>query len=218
MAGRGALVLPACSARGAVRGVHHGLGRALVREQLPDLRRRAGRGLLCGPHLLAGDGPRCGRGRGGNDAQRQCHEESDTAQPPDPVHDQKIDVCAELLEPQPPAPPPQKWPFLRGGAAWVAWRSVLVLLPPVGDQAPGGDGAPLDLGALSAAELTPQRAELTDALVTLAADVPGRGGRSGSHRDRTTRSPATRACGPARPFPPCSATPASSTTRSTSPR
>jgi cytoplasmic iron level regulating protein YaaA (DUF328/UPF0246 family) len=53
----------------------------------------------------------------------------------------------------------------------VAWRPVLVLLPPSETKHPGGDGAPLDLGALTAPELTPLRAELADALVTLAADV-----------------------------------------------
>ena len=49
---------------------------------------------------------------------------------------------------------------------------MLVLLPPSETKAPGGDGAPLDLAALTAPELTPVRTELAAALVTLAADVP----------------------------------------------
>ena len=49
---------------------------------------------------------------------------------------------------------------------------MLVLLPPSETKHPGGDGAPLDLGALSAPELTPLREELVEAVVTLAADVP----------------------------------------------
>jgi cytoplasmic iron level regulating protein YaaA (DUF328/UPF0246 family) len=49
---------------------------------------------------------------------------------------------------------------------------VLVLLPPSETKHPGGDGAPLDLSALTAPELTPLRAELADALVGLAGDVP----------------------------------------------
>ncbi|WP_346620676.1 peroxide stress protein YaaA [Blastococcus montanus] len=49
---------------------------------------------------------------------------------------------------------------------------MLVLLPPSETKAPGGDGAPLDLGTLVAPELTPVRAELTRALLELAADVP----------------------------------------------
>jgi cytoplasmic iron level regulating protein YaaA (DUF328/UPF0246 family) len=49
---------------------------------------------------------------------------------------------------------------------------VLVLLPPSETKHPGGDGAPLDLDALTAPELTPLRAELADALVGLATDVP----------------------------------------------
>jgi cytoplasmic iron level regulating protein YaaA (DUF328/UPF0246 family) len=57
-------------------------------------------------------------------------------------------------------------------AASVAWRSVLVLLPPSETKHPGGDGARLDLGALSAPQLNPLRSELADALVSLAADVP----------------------------------------------
>jgi len=56
--------------------------------------------------------------------------------------------------------------------ASVAWRPVLVLLPPSETKHPGGDGAPLDLAALTAPELTPVRARLADALVALAADVP----------------------------------------------
>jgi uncharacterized protein len=59
-----------------------------------------------------------------------------------------------------------------GVEASVAWRPVLVLLPPSETKHPGGDGAPLDLTALTAPELTPVRATLAEALVTLAADVP----------------------------------------------
>ncbi|MGY1665068.1 peroxide stress protein YaaA [Geodermatophilus sp. SYSU D00696] len=47
---------------------------------------------------------------------------------------------------------------------------MLVLLPPSETKAPDGDGAPLDLGALSVPELTPVRERLVSALVTLAAD------------------------------------------------
>ena len=49
---------------------------------------------------------------------------------------------------------------------------MLVLLPPSETKHPGGDGAPLDLTALSAPTLTGVREELIDALVGLAADVP----------------------------------------------
>jgi uncharacterized protein len=50
---------------------------------------------------------------------------------------------------------------------------VLVLLPPSETKAPGGDGAPLDLTALTAADaLTGVRTELVEALVKLADDVP----------------------------------------------
>ena len=49
---------------------------------------------------------------------------------------------------------------------------MLVLLPPSETKAPGGDGAPLDLAALSWPELTDVRAELVKALVELAADRP----------------------------------------------
>jgi cytoplasmic iron level regulating protein YaaA (DUF328/UPF0246 family) len=49
---------------------------------------------------------------------------------------------------------------------------VLVLLPPSETKHPGGDGAPLDLTALTAPELTPVRTELTETLVKLAADPP----------------------------------------------
>jgi cytoplasmic iron level regulating protein YaaA (DUF328/UPF0246 family) len=54
----------------------------------------------------------------------------------------------------------------------VAWPLVLVLLPPSETKAPGGNGAPLDLAALTAPELTPVRTELAEALVKLADDVP----------------------------------------------
>jgi uncharacterized protein len=49
---------------------------------------------------------------------------------------------------------------------------VLVLLPPSETKAPGGDGPPLDLDALSHSGLAPVRRKLADALVELAADVP----------------------------------------------
>jgi cytoplasmic iron level regulating protein YaaA (DUF328/UPF0246 family) len=49
---------------------------------------------------------------------------------------------------------------------------VLVLLPPSETKSPDGDGAPLDLAALSTPELTPVRALLVEALVRLAADPP----------------------------------------------
>jgi len=49
---------------------------------------------------------------------------------------------------------------------------VLVLLPPSETKAPGGDGAPLDLAALTAPELTGVRTEIAESLVKLAADVP----------------------------------------------
>ena len=49
---------------------------------------------------------------------------------------------------------------------------MLVLLPPSETKAPAGDGAPLDLAALSWPELTDVRAELVKALVELAADRP----------------------------------------------
>jgi cytoplasmic iron level regulating protein YaaA (DUF328/UPF0246 family) len=49
---------------------------------------------------------------------------------------------------------------------------VLVLLPPSETKRTGGDGAPLDLAALSTPELTPVRSRLTAALVELAADPP----------------------------------------------
>jgi cytoplasmic iron level regulating protein YaaA (DUF328/UPF0246 family) len=50
---------------------------------------------------------------------------------------------------------------------------VLVLLPPSETKAAGGDGPPLDLAALTAAEaLTGVRTELAEALVKLADDVP----------------------------------------------
>ena len=50
---------------------------------------------------------------------------------------------------------------------------MLVLLPPSETKAPGGDGAPIDLPALAAADrLTGVRTELVEALVKLADDVP----------------------------------------------
>ncbi|WP_089337777.1 peroxide stress protein YaaA [Blastococcus mobilis] len=49
---------------------------------------------------------------------------------------------------------------------------MLVLLPPSETKAPGGDGAPLDLTALTAPELTGVRTEIAEALVKLADDVP----------------------------------------------
>jgi cytoplasmic iron level regulating protein YaaA (DUF328/UPF0246 family) len=49
---------------------------------------------------------------------------------------------------------------------------VLVLLPPSETKADGGDGGPLDLAALTAAELTPVRQEIIEALGKLSADVP----------------------------------------------
>jgi cytoplasmic iron level regulating protein YaaA (DUF328/UPF0246 family) len=49
---------------------------------------------------------------------------------------------------------------------------VLVLLPPSETKAPGGDGPPLDLAALTAPQLTPVRTELLENLGKLADDVP----------------------------------------------
>ena len=49
---------------------------------------------------------------------------------------------------------------------------VLLLLPPSETKAPGGDGAPLDLAALTAPELTGVRTEIAESLVKLAGDVP----------------------------------------------
>jgi uncharacterized protein len=49
---------------------------------------------------------------------------------------------------------------------------VLVLLPPSETKAAGGDGAPLDLAALTAPELTGVRTEIAESLVKLADDVP----------------------------------------------
>jgi cytoplasmic iron level regulating protein YaaA (DUF328/UPF0246 family) len=54
----------------------------------------------------------------------------------------------------------------------VAWPVVLVLLPPSETKHPGGDGAPLDLAALTAPELNPVRTEIAEALHKLADDVP----------------------------------------------
>jgi cytoplasmic iron level regulating protein YaaA (DUF328/UPF0246 family) len=47
------------------------------------------------------------------------------------------------------------------------------LLPPSETKAPGGDGPPMDLDALAFPDLTPVRRKLAEALVDLAADVPG---------------------------------------------
>ena len=49
---------------------------------------------------------------------------------------------------------------------------VLLLLPPSETKAPGGDGVPLDLAALTAPELTGVRTEIAESLVKLADDVP----------------------------------------------
>ncbi|HET6394832.1 MAG TPA: peroxide stress protein YaaA [Blastococcus sp.] len=49
---------------------------------------------------------------------------------------------------------------------------MLLLLPPSETKAPGGDGAPLDLAALTAPELTGVRTEIAESLVKLADDVP----------------------------------------------
>ena len=49
---------------------------------------------------------------------------------------------------------------------------MLVILPPSESKAAGGDGAALDLAALTAPELTGVRAGIAEALVTLAGDVP----------------------------------------------
>ena len=49
---------------------------------------------------------------------------------------------------------------------------MLLLLPPSETKATGGDGAPLDLAALTSPELTGVRTDIAEALVTLAGDVP----------------------------------------------
>ncbi|MDG3013929.1 peroxide stress protein YaaA [Speluncibacter jeojiensis] len=49
---------------------------------------------------------------------------------------------------------------------------MLVLLPPSETKSDGGDGSPLDLGALSFGSLGPIRRKLADALVELSADRP----------------------------------------------
>jgi cytoplasmic iron level regulating protein YaaA (DUF328/UPF0246 family) len=64
--------------------------------------------------------------------------------------------------------PREEFPHVRD----VAWPVVLVLLPPSETKAPGGDGAPLDLDALSSPELTPVRTRLVDTLLSLAGDLP----------------------------------------------
>ena len=72
-----------------------------------------------------------------------------------------------------PCVPGRAYRFLcLSGIAPVAWLPVLVLLPPSETKSPDGDGAPLDLDALSAPELTPVRERLVGALVALAADPP----------------------------------------------
>nr|WP_208406791.1 peroxide stress protein YaaA [Amycolatopsis granulosa] len=48
----------------------------------------------------------------------------------------------------------------------------MVLLPPSETKAAGGDGPPLDLGALSFPDLNPLRRKLADALTDLAGNVP----------------------------------------------
>jgi uncharacterized protein len=55
---------------------------------------------------------------------------------------------------------------------------VLVVLPPSETKAPGGDGAPVDLSALTAPQLTSVRTEIAEALVKLADDVPSRSQRA----------------------------------------
>ena len=68
---------------------------------------------------------------------------------------------------------------------------MLVLLPPSETKADGGDGPPLDHGALSFPELNPVRAKLADALVELARDVPASLatlGISERQRDEVTRN------------------------------
>src|SRR3954468_4003570 len=74
-----------------------------------------------------------------------------------------------------PRAPPAPHPSRSGATArsgHVPFSVVLVLLPPSETKHPGGDGAPLDLGTLAAPELTPIRAELVEAVVSLSADVP----------------------------------------------
>lgn len=56
---------------------------------------------------------------------------------------------------------------------------MLVLLPPSETKAPGGDGAPLDLTALTAPELTGVRTRLAASLVELAGDIPAARGALG---------------------------------------
>src|SRR3954447_11919579 len=81
-----------------------------------------------------------------------------------------------LAPPTVPADDRRQWPGPAGRAVPacgdVAWSVVLVLLPPSETKAPGGDGGPLDLAALTAPELTPVRTELLEALVKLSADPP----------------------------------------------
>ena len=104
------------------------------------------------------------------------------------------------------------------GGPHVVWRPVLVLLPPSETKRAGGDGVPLDLAALTAPELTPVRERL--------ADGAGRARRRPARRPRGPGAvPAqddeiarNARCGPARPCPRSSATPACSTTPSTSAR
>jgi cytoplasmic iron level regulating protein YaaA (DUF328/UPF0246 family) len=70
---------------------------------------------------------------------------------------------------------------------------VLVLLPPSETKHPGGDGAPLYLGSLTAPELTPVRTDLVEALVELADDVPAARaalGLSGTQDDEIARNAA----------------------------
>jgi uncharacterized protein len=89
------------------------------------------------------------------------------------VIDPFLPPCRQLVEGRRSAVPENHmaWQIPVAGRP-VAWRPVLVLLPPSETKHPGGDGAPLDLAALTAPELTPVRTTIAEALVTLAGDVP----------------------------------------------
>ncbi len=54
----------------------------------------------------------------------------------------------------------------------LTFSLVIVLLPPSETKRAGGDGPPLDLGALSFPELNPVRAQLVEELAALATDAP----------------------------------------------